>query len=216
MTLKVFDDCLNKLETHVLEQSNQASFVHSRWFVDHHIRIVERVAIELAAGYEHVDLDLIRAMTWIHDYGKIHGRREADEVNVMAVTHALRGAGFGDKMVREVQHCLHDFNRSSSMDLRTTRLETQIVSSADGCAHLIGPFMFLYWYENPSSSIEDLLEENRRKLQFDWDRKIVLPEARSLFREQRAALLRMLSGDLPARRIDTRPSSAVEPTSCEK
>ena len=65
--------------------------------------------------------------------------------------------------------------------LRNAPLELQIVSSADGASHLVGPFYEIFWKEFHNWSYEELIKENRRKTIIDWEKKIVLPEVKKAF-----------------------------------
>lgn len=67
-------------------------------------------------------------------------------------------------------------------------IETKIIASADAAAHYIGPFFALYWYENPSKSIESLIADNQKKLEKD-QKKVLLPEV-AKFLQPRMALLK--------------------------
>jgi len=78
----------------------------------------------------------------------------------------------------------------------------QIVSTADGCSHMTGPFLSIFWNEATDAtfagkSLEDLLSLNVAKLEKDWKYKIVLPEARQAF-EPRYRFLKEQAGQLPA------------------
>ena len=82
------------------------------------------------------------------------------------------------------------------IDLSKSRIEVQIVSSADGCSHLVGPFFYFWWWENSDKPFEDLMADNRQKIFKDWHRKIVLPEAKDRF-EPRYRILVEQSGMIP-------------------
>ena len=92
-------------------------------------------------------------------------------------------------------------DKKMELDLHHVPIEVQIVSSADGCSHMIGPFLNIFWHEATDATFtgktfERLMDLNRRKIDKDWTRKIVLPEARAAF-EQRYTFLRQQAGELP-------------------
>jgi hypothetical protein len=87
------------------------------------------------------------------------------------------------------------------VDLHEAHIEVQIVSSADGCSHMAGPFLPLFWHEatDPTftgKTLDELMQLNIKKVEKDWNHKITLPEARAAF-EPRYKFIREQSGELP-------------------
>lgn len=70
---------------------------------------------------------------------------------------------------------------------------------------MAGPFLYIFWNEVTDKNFagkgfEEMMELNRRKIDKDWEYKIVLPEAKEAFK-QRFDLLHEQLGDLPERFI---------------
>lgn len=118
------------------------------------------------------------------------------DVTTSAGTAKLTEMGFAPDFVERAVSYIAHMNKKLEVDLHEAPLEVQIVASADGCSHMVGPFMAEYWRENASLSVDELLQANIRKLTKDWERKIVLPEAREAFAARRAVHLE-LAGELP-------------------
>jgi hypothetical protein len=59
--------------------------------------------------------------------------------------------GFSDDFVRHAVEHSRTLDAYVELDLTEAALEVQIVSSADGCSHFIGPFLQLWWWEHPES-----------------------------------------------------------------
>jgi hypothetical protein len=172
------------------------AFVHHRWYVEHHLLIVERIAGELCERYPEADATLVGVLVWLHDFGKAIDRVNERVATIARGRAALLAAGFPDEFARQALWC---YERHEAHDtLADAPIEVRIASSADGAAHLVGPFYALWWYENPQRPIPALLADNRRKALFDWERKIVLPEVRAAFAERHRLLLEQC-GDLPER-----------------
>jgi hypothetical protein len=108
--------------------------------------------------------------------------------------------GFSDDFVRHAVEHARTLDAYVELDLTEAALEVQIVSSADGCSHFIGPFLQLWWWEHPEKPFEELMADNRPKIIKDLNRKIVLPQARAAF-EHRYRFLLEQTGVLPDRFI---------------
>jgi hypothetical protein len=191
-------DLLDELRRQVSVASTQPSFRHHQWYVRYHLEIVSRITDELLAGHPEADQDLVRALVWIHDYGKTFSFDDQYRLTLTEGRKLLDRIGFPVGFTARLLKCAAVLDSADQTDLSKSPVEVQIVSSADGCAHLVGPFFQLWWWEHPGRPVDQLMADNRRKLARDWQRKVVLPEARAAF----AARHRMLceqAGDLPAR-----------------
>ena len=189
---------------HVREAAGNPDFVHYKWFVTWHLEIVEKIAAELCEHYHpEADRELVETMVWLHDYGKILDFDNQYAVTLSAGRQKLAELGFPAVFAEKAIDYVETMDRKLEVDLRQAPIEVQIVSSADGCSHMVGPFMKIFWNESTDKTFagktfEELLQLDRAKIEKDWNRKIVLPEARQAF-EQRYKFLREQSGELPAK-----------------
>ncbi|MEY9930576.1 hypothetical protein ABH926_005223 [Catenulispora sp. GP43] len=185
-----------------IRSASQPGFVHHAWYVRYHLEIVEKLALELVEHHPQADRSLVEVLVWLHDYGKTvePDRDRQDQATLIAGRRELTNLGFPAKFVDRAVSYAELIDMSAGADLTTAPIEVRIVSSADGCSHFIGPFMHLWWWENAERPYGDLMAENRRKAVTDWNRKIVLPEARAAF-EARYQFLIEQSGDFPERFI---------------
>ena len=187
---------IDAFKAHVKEASANPEFVHHKWFVKWHLEIVARIALELCDHYPQADRNLVEVMAWMHDYGKILDFDHEYETTLIESPKILAKLGFPTEVARKTVDYIKILDKKLELDLHDAPIEVQIVSSADGCSHMVGPFLQLWWYEHADRSFEDLMANNRAKIDKDWNRKIVLPEARRAF-EQRYKFVLEQSGDLP-------------------
>lgn len=169
-------------------------FTYHEWMVEYHLEIVERIALELCDKYPEADRDLVQTLVWFHDFGK-----PLDEQNEQAVTRergpeTMLACGFPDDFVKTVLEYWELMERKSEIDIRTTPIEVQIISSADGASHLVGVFYPSYFGDGNSFAITQ--QRLSEKIEKDWGRKIVLPEAREAFKERYLRAKEML-GEFP-------------------
>ena len=191
-------DKIDAWKEHVREISSAPAFVHHEWFVRWHLEIVERIALELCDKYPEADRELVEEMVWLHDYGKALDFDNQYAVTLSAGRAKLTEMGFTRDFVERAISGIETMDKKMELDLHEATLEVQIVASADGCSHMVGPFLSLYWREHPELSTEELLAANRAKLEKDWNRKITLPEARAAFAAHHDFLLAQASPSMSA------------------
>lgn len=189
-------DLIEKLKSEVVLNASKDKFIHYKWYVKYHLSIVEKIANELKSIYKDSDSDMVDILVWIHDYPKIVGVADNLEKEIKTVTDLLLNVGFDSTISKKIADYLRIFESKMDYDLHKSPIEVQIVSSADGASHLVGPFMSIWLYENPEKDIDLLLESNLNKIKKDWERKIVLPEVKSVFL-QRHDLAIEVNGQLP-------------------
>lgn len=189
------EELTQNLKNIVIEKSKDKSFLHNDWFIDWHLNIVEKIALELCGIYKEADKNIVLVLVWIHDYGKILDRDNQHNLNHKA-KELLLELGFDNEFVDKVMNYLELMEKKLEIDLGQAPIEVKIVSSADGASHFVGPFMNIYWKEFSHKSINDLLSDNMHKINKDWERKIVLPEIKEKFLN-RYLFLKEQAGFLP-------------------
>lgn len=191
---------IEAFKIHVAAVSANPNFVHRYWFVQWHLEVVEKIAKELLEHYADADKDLVMVMVWLHDYGKILNFSDQYRTTLIEGRKKLTELGFEKSFIDKAVSYIEILDKKMEIDMYEAPLEVQLVSSADGCSHLVGPFMYLWWRENPQKHFEELMRDNQRKAEKDWTRKITLPEARKSF-ESRYRLIMEQGGNLPEKFI---------------
>ena len=195
-------DKIGAFKDHVVGLCAKPEFGHHKWFVKWHLEIVERMALELADGHPEADRDLVQVMAWLHDYGKIldwDKQYERDFLN--KGRDKLLQIGFDSDFANKAADFIELLDKKLEVDLRQAPIEVQIISTADGCSHMVGPFMFGVWHEATDKlfvgfTLEEVMSHGLKKANNDWNGKIVLPEARKLF-ESRYRHILEIEGQLP-------------------
>lgn len=185
---------LDKLRSAVKARSNDKSFVHHKWFVKYHLEIVESIAIELCEKRQQANKFKVLTLAWLHDYEKIIDFDNQYNTELKATRGFMHQLGFKQDFIDEVSRDLNIYNAKDN--LQAASIEIQIVSSSDAASHFVGPFMSLYWYENPDMSVEELMDANIHKISVDWEKKITLPEVKDAFKKYRNFNLQA-AGELP-------------------
>ncbi len=190
-------DSITKFKSIVIANFSREDFQYHEWMVEYHLKIVERIAMELCDIYPDADRDVVQALVWFHDFGKPLCGDDADgekEITERDGPKALRECGFSEEIIHKVLENWRLMEKKNEMDLRSAPIEAQIISSADGASHFVGVFYPSYFrdgFDFPTTQ-----KRLREKMQKDWERKIVLPEAKDAF-AKRFERAREMIGDFP-------------------
>ncbi len=187
---------IDSLKSQIIELSKDIRFIHHPWFVKYHLAIVEKISSELCEIYADSDKDLVQTMVWLHDYGKILNYDKQYEMTQKSGLEFLLKLGFDEKFAIKALEYIQMVDSKLTLDLKKAPIEVKIVSSADGAAHLVGPFFAVYLQEFHEKPLADLMAGNIHKAITDWERKIVLPEVKRAF-EARHKLILEQNGEIP-------------------
>lgn len=194
---------LTHLETHITQEANAPAFIHYKWFITHHLKIIEQLVNELCDLYPAANRTACLAMVWLHDFGKILTNKQVSpekeqETTLTQSAVLLEKYGFSPDDTALILECLKQMDEVKTTAPTNLHLETKIISSADAAAHYIGPFFALYWYENPGKPVDALIADNQKKLLKD-SHKVLLPEIETFLQPRRALLEEYLPTNRPTR-----------------
>ncbi len=183
-----------KFKSLTIENFSKKDFQYHEWMVKYHLEIVERIAMELCDAYPEADRDIVQVLVWFHDFGKPIDEKNEKETTLREGPKALAECGFSQEFIDKVLRCWELMEKKNEIDIRTTPIETQIISSADGASHFVGVFYPSYFGDGDDFvTTQKYLKE---KIEKDWNRKIVLPEAQEAFRS-RYEKAKELLGEFP-------------------
>lgn len=170
------NELLDNLRAFITQKASNSEFAHHKWFIKWHLDLVETLSKDMMKYYPEADETTLIALSWMHDYGKI-----IDFANQYDIKYAdqgkqvLKDLGFDEIFAEMIGESVKRFDKKENLENET--IEIRIVSSADACSHLVGPWVSLYWYENPDKPFEDIMRENIRKMGGEWELKVTIPEA---------------------------------------
>lgn len=186
---------IEKFRNIVIENFSRKTFKYHEWMVDYHLKIVERIAMELCDMYPEADRNLVQALVWFHDFGKPFNEENERVVTLTEGPKVMSECGFTQEFIDTVVGCWQLMEQKNEIDIRTTPIETQIVSSADGASHFTGVFYPSYFNED-GDDFATTQKHLAEKITKDWERKIVLPEVQKAF-ENRYQKAKELLGEFP-------------------
>lgn len=186
---------LTKFKSIVIENFSRKDFTYHEWMVEYHLKIVEKIAMELCDIYTEADRDVVQALVWFHDFGKPIDEENERTVTLSEGPKVMLTCGYSQEFIDRVIEYWQLMEKKNEIDIRTTPIETQIVSSADGASHFTGVFYPSYFNEDGDDFVTTQ-KQLAEKIEKDWNRKIVLPEAQKAF-EGRYLKAKEMLGEFP-------------------
>ncbi len=172
---------LTLLKQTVIKNCANNSFTYKEWFVDDHLLIVERIAMELCDIYPEADRDIVFALVWFHDFGKPLDEENERKVTKEKGVETMQKIGFMENFIEKVLRYWVRMEMKNEIDISKEAIEVQIISSADGASHFVGKFYSSYFGDEPKVPLSKTVESLKDKIKKDWERKIVLPEVKKAF-----------------------------------
>lgn len=190
---------VKKLKKHVVSLALNPEFIHHDWFVDHHLSIVEQLVEELLLIHPGAAGDVCRAMVWVHDWGTIITNKgdHEQEATLQNIHATLPAFGYTPVQIQHIEHVYNEMETLRPLG-EDFMIETRIASSADAMSHYIGPFAALYWRENATKSVPNLIQDALKKADSDMKR-LLLPEVKKMAEPRIRALREFFPPNRPDR-----------------
>jgi hypothetical protein len=180
MLSKIMQENLTKFKNITLENFSKKDFKYHEWMVNYHLKIVEKIAMELCDIYTNADRDIVEALVWFHDFGKPIDEENERPTTLREAPKVMIECGFPQEFIDKVIEYWQLTEKKNEIDIRTTPIEVQIMSSSDGASHFTGVFYPSYFNED-GDNFATTQKHLKEKIEKDWNRKIVLPEVQKAF-----------------------------------
>ncbi|MDI6722495.1 MAG: HD domain-containing protein [Candidatus Aenigmarchaeota archaeon] len=162
------------------------------WFIGSHLEYVERLALRLAE-IKGANKDVLRLSAWLHDISHENTSVKEDHhvQNSRFAVKFLRERGFEEGIISAVEHCILT-HRCRDEHMPQT-LEAKIFASADAMSHIENFSVLLFAaFVLKKYGLETAYNWLSRKIDRDWNRKILIPEGKEMVREKYEEALVML------------------------
>ena len=158
---------------------------------NHHIIPVVKCAKKLAKIYK-VNEEIVELAALLHDIGRTDLKKGKDHhiTGIPKAEEILKKYNFSEKVIEEVKHCIESHRGSKSIKPKTKIAE--IISNADGMAHLDNFFILIYLGTKIKMRYKEIIEWINKKIERDWNTKLTLPEAKKMMKEKYKAIKLLL------------------------
>jgi uncharacterized protein len=149
----------------------------------YHIMPVVKNALLLAEKLN-ADLEVVETASYLHDIGRSSEREDYEVENDHHLlgeeeTRKILGKLDCDKeFIEKVAHCV--LTHRGRKQPEPESLEAKIVACADAMAHFDCFLDVFYFFLKTTDSFEQLLEEMEGKMNRNWNKKLILPEAKEI------------------------------------
>lgn len=184
---------MNRLEEIENYVENEFEKSGQKWFVALHIKIVENLAMKLVkikGGNE----EAIRLAVWLHDiyYSDKTEKQLNEEMISDYDNHEIVGAdiakkimakhNYDDEMIRLVEDIIL---KHRCRGVKPETLEAKILASADAMSHIENFSLLLFiGFARHGRTIKEVHDWLNKKIDRDWNDKILFPEAKEMIKEK--------------------------------
>jgi putative nucleotidyltransferase with HDIG domain len=161
----------------------------------YHILPVVEYAEKLAEICD-ADKEVVELSAWLHDIGRIKfGARNHELTGAGEAEKILKRFGYSDEIIEQVEHCILAHRGSGSIQPQT--MEAKVVAAADALAHfdMFLPMLTAMGKRGKGRDDKIIYRWIYEKIERDWNKKILIPEAIKIAEEKYRAIELLLSSE---------------------
>ncbi|MFH1500924.1 MAG: HD domain-containing protein [archaeon] len=139
---------------------------------------------EILAKKTGANLEVVEVAAYLHDIAGLQGLRENNHhiEGAEKAVKILGELGYEEDFIKQVEHCILTHRGRGYLEPKTK--EAKVVASADAMAHF-DTFLDLFrFFLEKLESFEETVEVIEGKMERDWERKLILPEAKEMIKEK--------------------------------
>jgi putative nucleotidyltransferase with HDIG domain len=161
----------------------------------YHLLPVVEYAAKLAEICE-VNKEVVELSAWLHDIGRIKfGARNHELTGAAEAERLLKQFGYSAEIIEQVKHCILAHRGSGS--IRPQTMEAKVVAAADALAHfdMFLPLLTAIGKRGKGKDDKILYRWIYEKMERDWNKKILIPEAMEIAEEKYRAIELLLGSE---------------------
>lgn len=159
----------------------------------YHLLPVAGYARELAEICQ-ANKEVVELSAWLHDIGRIKFGAENHELTgAEEAQMILTQFGYSEDIIRQVRHCILSHRGKGST--RPETIEAKIVAAADALAHFdMIPAWLTAISDQEREDIDEIYSWLSEKIDRDWSKKLLIPQAAKMAEEKYRAIKLILEG----------------------
>jgi uncharacterized protein len=155
---------------------------HTKEDVLYHIKVVVANGLKLAEIYN-ADKEVVEIACWLHDIARAKGLTPGEDNNhhisgTKKAEEILLNLNYPKDKIKKITQCILA-HRGAKNEYPPQTIEEKIVANADAMAHF-DSFLNLFSEFVGPDNFEEGLSLIKNKLERDWNKKLTLPEAKKL------------------------------------
>ena len=168
---------VKEIRNTLLKEFRKSTKCHE-WFVDEHVLVVEKLALELCKHYPEANKDAVLLSVWFHDIGRIHGiSKDHDVYGADYAKEYLSKKSFSTSLIDIIYQACRSHR---CKDVLPQSIEAKIIATSDALSHFHNGFYLriLYSKSRRGKDFQEIRKKILKKIDRDYKVKISLPIAK--------------------------------------